>query len=471
MSGKQERHGPDGPLNDLTGKAIVNDGPNKRENRDEPEAEPTVEPDTEPTDEQSAEPDIEQSDETAGPEAAGPEPDAETPDAASISDAILKSMPAADSAPDSDATPKSDPGTDSDLDDFGTDELALRRMLRGAVEELEPSRNALDHLRKAVPARRARRRQAVVGMAAAALFVGMAVPAFVHVANTADSSDARPSIAGHGQDTHGGTGWQKGNEGGKKEAEKPSDKSTSKSDKEKKEDKKKNPRKGSSGTGTGAGTGTGGGDAGEAPGSVSASVPTCGASQLATFAAYVNAPDAEGKVYGKFQISNASQMACTIAGSGSVGVQAMGAADPARVNVVDHTSGDAAYGLPDPSLETTGLLLEPGMRYEVQFAWVPTETCPTTGTPPDPTPTQDPGPGPTGGGTGSGDGGSGAATGGGGDAEQTGTEPQLGSEDGGTADGSVVVSHTPAAGGPTPVATITNACAGTVYRTGVLAAS
>ncbi|MFD5100501.1 ICP22 family protein [Streptomyces albidochromogenes] len=465
MSGKQERHGPDGPLNDLTGKAIVNDGPNKRENHDEPEAEPAVEPDTEPADEQSAEPDTERSDAPADEH--GAEPDTERSDEA-------VGPEAAGSAPDSatsEAPPKPDPGIDADLDDFGTDELALRRMLRGAVEELEPSHNALDHLRKAVPARRARRRQAVVGMAAAALFVGMAVPAFVHVANTADSSDARPSIAGHGQDTHGGTGWQKGNEGGKKEAREPSDKSTSKSDEEKKKDKKKNPRKGSSGTGTGAGTGTGGGDAGEAPGSVSASVPTCGASQLATGAAYANAPDAEGKVYGKFQISNASQMACTIAGSGSVGVQAMGAADPARINVVDHTSGDAAYGLPDPSLETTGLLLEPGMMYEVQFAWVPTETCPTTGTPPDPTPTPDPGPGPSGGGTGSGDGSSGAGTGGGGDTEQTGTEPQLGSEDGGTADGSVVVSHTPAAGGPTPVATIPNACAGTVYRTGVLSAS
>ncbi|NDZ85940.1 hypothetical protein G3I23_10240 [Streptomyces sp. SID10115] len=48
---------------------------------------------------------------------------------------------------------------------------------------------------------------------------------------------------------------------------------------------------------------------------------------------------------------------------------------------------------------------------------------------------------------------------------------QLGRADGGVADGSVVVSLTAEAGAPSAGATITNACAGTVYRTGVLPAS
>ncbi|MFE9395241.1 hypothetical protein [Streptomyces flavidovirens] len=430
MSGKQERHGPDGPLNDLTGKAIVNDGPNEREEGKEPANEPADLPDTEPA-------------------------DAADIDAGSGSDG------------------SGSDGSDSDgpdSDGFGSDELALRRMLRGAVEELEPSQNALDHLRKAVPARRARRRQAIVGMAAAALFVGTAVPAFVHVANSGDAADDRPSIAGHGQHTHGGTGWAKGAEEGKKKTDRPSGKSSPKSEEEKRKDKKKGSKKGSSGTGTGRGSGAGGADT---SGGVPASSPACTASQLAVASAGTLPPDAEGKVYGTFRISNVSEMACVIAGRGTVYAQPMGAADPARINVVDHTSGDAAAGLPDPSLEMTGLLLEPDMAYEVKFAWVPTETCPTTDPSPDPTPPpEDPGPGTTSGGTGPGDNGGGEGAGGNeGEAQPAGTEPQLGTEDGGTADGSVSVSHTSEAGAPTAAVTVPNACAGTIYRTGVLPAS
>ncbi|MGW0559942.1 hypothetical protein ACWDZ4_04750 [Streptomyces sp. NPDC003016] len=419
MSGKQERHGPDGPLNDLTGKATVNDSPNER---DEPG----------------------------------------TDDGLGTSDG-----PAADDAPDTGGGL----GTD---DGLGTgDELALRRMLRGAVEELEPSRDALEHLRKAVPARRARRRQAVVGMAAAALFIGTAVPAFVHVANSDEAADGRPSIAGHGRDTHGGTGWEKGVEGGKgkRVVEKPSEKELSREEKKKQRKKEKDAEKGSSDAGksrrTGGGAGGGGGGGGGAPDSLPAATPTCGASQLAVVSAGTGVPDAEGKVYGTFRVVNVSGMQCTVAGRGSVYAQPMGAADPSRINVVDHTSGDAAAGLPDPSLETTGLLLEPDMAYEVKFAWVPTESCPTTDPSPDPVPS-DPGPdpGPTGGTEDGGAGGTGDGT----ETEKTGMEPQLGTEDGGTADGSVSVSHTPEAGASSAAATISHACAGTIYRTGVLAA-
>ncbi|MBT2487896.1 hypothetical protein J7E96_04985 [Streptomyces sp. ISL-96] len=342
-------------------------------------------------------------------------------------------------------------------------------MLRGAVEELEPSQDALDHLRKAVPARRARRRHTIVGMAAAALFVSTAVPAFVHVANSGDAADARPSIAGHGQEAHGGTGWEKGVKDGKKDAEKPSGKSTSKRDKEKQKDEKKGPGKGSPGTSRDRGTSGGGTGTSD---NVPVSAPTCGASQLSALSAGTTAADAEGKVYGTFRVSNISEMACVVAGSGAVTFQAMGAADPTRINVVDHTSGDAAAGLPDPSMETTGLLLEPDMSYQVKFAWVPTETCPTTSEPsPDPTqPTEPPGTGTTGGSTGTGDGGGAGGGAGGNEGEmEPGMEPQLGTEDGGTADGSVSVSLTPEAGALSATATVPNACAGTIYRTGVLA--
>ena len=55
------------------------------------------------------------------------------------------------------------------------DEVALCRLLRGAVQDLEPADGTLDHLHRAVPARRARRRQGVVGAAAAALLIGTAI--------------------------------------------------------------------------------------------------------------------------------------------------------------------------------------------------------------------------------------------------------------------------------------------------------
>ncbi|MET9515077.1 hypothetical protein [Streptomyces sp. NPDC002994] len=455
MSSKQERHGPDGPLNDLTGKATVNDGPNDERDElgkgDDPGTKPDIEPDAEAGIEREAE--------------AATEPEAE---AATEPEAEAATEPDAEPATEPEATPVIDLGIDDvDAGGVGSDELALRRMLRGAVEELEPSQDALDHLRRAVPARRARRRHTIVGMAAAALFVSTAVPAFVHVANSSDAADANPSIAGHGQEAHGGTGWEKGAKDGKKDADKPSGKSTSKRDKEKQKDKKKGPGKGSPGTSRDRGTGGGGTGTSD---SVPASAPTCGASQLSAYSEGTSA-DAEGKVYGSFRVSNISEMACVVAGSGAVTFQAMGAADPARINVVDHTSGDAAAGLPDPSMETTGLLLEPDMSYQVKFAWVPTETCPTTSEPsPDPTqPTEPPGTGTTDGGTGGADGGAGGGAGGNGGEMQPGTEPQLGTEDGGTADGSVSVSLTPEAGALSATATVPNACAGTIYRTGVLA--
>ncbi|EHN72167.1 hypothetical protein SMCF_8418 [Streptomyces coelicoflavus ZG0656] len=98
----------------------------------------------------------------------------------------------------------------------------------------------------------------------------------------------------------------------------------------------------------------------------------------------------------------------------------------------------------------------------MRFAWVPSETCPTTG-------------GPTGGGTGgpspdpspSGDttasGGNSAAGGG-----EAGPTAQLVTEDG-PAEGSVSVTYSPEGGSGSATATVTNACVGTVYWTGLLA--
>ncbi|MCX4824713.1 hypothetical protein OG883_33630 [Streptomyces sp. NBC_01142] len=326
-------------------------------------------------------------------------------------------------------------------------EAALRRMLQGAVEDLAPSDGALDHLRRAVPARRARKRQALVGMAAAALLIGTAVPAFVHVASSGGSENASPVNAGHGEQAQGGTGDETGVVGGGKGTDNPSagSKDTEKDTDGKKQEPGEEP-------GAGASQGTTGGTA-VPPGTAAATTPVCGAAQLSV-SGQSGAPDAEGKVYGTFRIVNVSQSDCAVSGAGSVGIETLGAADRAKIMVISHTAGDAAGGLPDPSQEAAGpLLLQSNAAYEVKFAWVPSETCPTTGASPDPTPT---------------DGGSSGATSGTGTEAET--QPQLGSEDGGTQDGSVLVSHTPEAGGPAAQTTISNACAGTIYRTGMLQA-
>ncbi|WP_405500633.1 DUF4232 domain-containing protein [Streptomyces niveus] len=331
----------------------------------------------------------------------------------------------------------------------GADELALRRLLHGAVQEIEPSAGALDHLRRAVPARRARKRQAFVGVAAAALLISTAVPAFVHVANTGSSSDDKSFNVGHGEQVHGGTGSDGGPKDPEKDGAGPSD-------------AKDNGQGGSGGkdkpeTSDGGSTGgTSGGDGHDPESSFTSAAATCDASQLVVSAAESGAPQADGTVYGKFRVSNNSGTNCSVSGHGSVGFQATGAADPNKIEVVDHTPGDPASGLPDPSLEATTLVLPPSGAYEVMFAWVPTDTCPKGEPSPDPSPTE---------------GGSGGATNGTGSTPVE-TAPQLGSEEGPVEDGSIDVVHTPEAGSESPATTtIDNACAGTIYRTGVLEAS
>ncbi|MFI9611374.1 hypothetical protein ACIHCM_06725 [Streptomyces sp. NPDC052023] len=344
------------------------------------------------------------------------------------------------------------------LDDQGfegldPDELALRRMLHQAVQDIEPRDGTLDHLRRAVPARRARKRQAAVGMAAAALFVCTAVPALVHVSSST-GPDANPSIAGHGAAAQGGA-----SEGGSTEGTG----STSAGSTGSAEDKGKG---GSEKDDKGAGPTPSSGVVDDStdgvyPSATSAvAAPVCTATQLGSATATTGVPDATGAVYGTFRITNVSTAGCTVGGAGAVTPLAQGAADAARMSVAAHTAGDAAAGLPDPALEVPQLVLEPGAAYEVRFAWVPSETCPTdpggdnggeTGGPsPDPSPTDDPGTTPAGG--------------------DTGTSTQLMTEDG-TKDGSVVVSYTAEAGSPTVSATVPNACVGTIYRTGVLPVS
>ncbi|MFJ8661134.1 hypothetical protein [Streptomyces sp. NPDC093795] len=361
-------------------------------------------------------------------------------------------------------------------DGDGDEELALRRLFQSAVSGLEPSQGSLEHLHRAVPARRARKRQAIVGAAAAAVLIGTAVPAFVHVAASGGVSAAgSPVNAGHGEEAQGGTGAETGIEGGRSATAPASTVSPTQSAAE-----------GSSGKPQRPGPGVTGGGPRQTQGADTGSVPRCDAGQLGVSSAGAGGPDGEGKVYGSFRIANVSGQACVVDGSGVVSFEARGAADPSRISVTRHTSGDGS-GLPDPSQESSSLVLRPSGSYEVKFVWVPSETCPTTGTTPTPTeptepteppttppptdtpptdPTVDPSPSE---GSGAGGTGTGPETGGeAGSGADAGTAPQLLRADG-PADGSVLVSHVAEPGGPAASATIPNACAGTVYRTGVLA--
>ncbi|MGW3663938.1 hypothetical protein [Streptomyces sp. NPDC005141] len=325
-------------------------------------------------------------------------------------------------------------------EDLGSDELALRRLLHQAVEEIEPADGTLDHLRRAVPARRARKRQAVVGMAAAALFIGTAIPAFVHVSNSS-GSNADPSMVGNTAEAQGGASQGKGSDGGKDAG---GSAGTSKG--KGTDDRTKTP--------DGKGTGPGGAATGGADPSASVAAATaCAINQLGGASGVAAGPDSTGAVYGSFTVSNVSTTACTVTGAGTVNVAAQGAADGGKVGVATHVAGDAATGLPDPSTEVASLVLQPGASYLVKFAWVPSETCPTVEPSPDPSPTE------------------GATdTGGTGTESGSATVAQLLVEDG-VQDGSVVVSSTAATGGAAASVNIANACAGTVYRTGILAAS
>ncbi|WP_311576651.1 hypothetical protein [Streptomyces lancefieldiae] len=325
-------------------------------------------------------------------------------------------------------------------------------MLHHAVQDVAPRDGTLDHLRRAVPARRVRKRQAVVGLAAAALFLGTAVPALVHVSNSTGPG-ADPSVAGHASQAHGGTSQGKDPAGGQSGVAGSAGATEGKD----KADPEKKPEDKETGAATGSSPGAG------ASASAAPDITACTAGQLGPAVTSSAAPDSTGVVYGTFSVTNVSSDGCTVVGPGSVVAGPQGAADATKIGTARHTAGDAAAGLPDPSLEAASLTLAPGSAYQVQFAWVPSETCPTTkpggttgggtgGPSPDPTPTDDTSA-------------AGGTTMDGGDA---GTTTQLVAEDA-PADGSVSVTYTPVGGSGSATATVSNACAGTVYWTGVLA--
>ncbi|NXY96962.1 hypothetical protein HYE82_21770 [Streptomyces sp. BR123] len=355
--------------------------------------------------------------------------------------------------------------------DGAGDEQELRTLLHAAVSGLEPSAGALDRLRSAVPARRARKRRAIVGAAAAALLAGTALPTALHlgIAGGEGSVSDHSAMAGHGEEAatgagaggHGhdhsgaghppkqpkGAGAGPGGHGGTTAGSDPTAAGS--------------PSGGGtadpSAGGTGGATGSSGGPM---PPVASPAAPGCSADQLGV-QANARAPEADGKVYGSFTVTNVSARGCSVVGPDTVtaaSVSSSASGGAGGVTVVGHTAGDAAPGLPDPSAEAPSLVLQPYAAYEVRFAWVPSGmSCPAA--------SADPGTKPPAGSTPQeqlpADGTAAAEPAAGGAAEPA------------AATTGVAVSHTPAtavpgAPAPTTRATIPAACGGTLYRTGVI---
>jgi hypothetical protein len=318
-------------------------------------------------------------------------------------------------------------------EELSTEELALRRLLHDAVHDIEPRQDALQHLRRAVPARRTHRRQLLVGTAAACLLALVAVPAVLHVAGTADTENPNPANASSAHDTGGTSGGTdtSGSEsalpagGDKKDGGKPRKPSGT------------SPSTASSSTANPSDT-------------LAATAPLCTSADLGNTTAVTGTAGSSGSVTGYFRVSNISGGPCTVnADSASVTATAQGSADASRISVVDHTAGDGT-GLPDTVANP--LILTAGQSYQVEFTWVPasgTTGCEATSTP-TPTPT------PSASDTSS----SGSTT----DGTTTASTVSSTSDD----SGSILLTHTPEAGGPAVSTTVSDACAGTVYKTGAL---
>jgi hypothetical protein len=327
------------------------------------------------------------------------------------------------------------------------DEEALRALMHDAVRDLQGAPDALDHLRRAIPVRRQRRRQAMVGAAATLVLAAMAIPALVHAAGESGGSAAAPAGVASSQTARPGEDGHARPSGG------PSGQAAT---------------SGPGGTPTQAHPTTGPGGQvtpSATPTETGSPTPDCSSAQLGQGASSADAPDANGRVYGWFRVANVSGTTCTVPSGGLVHAVAQGSADASRIQVVGHTAGDPATSLP---AATDGpVVLKPGEDYEVAFAWVPAVDGPGGCTPPT-TPPASPTPTDTAtssaGGTDAGTGsaaGPGAATGA--DTPQPGSDPTT------PPPGSVALNHTPAAGAPVvdgPV--IQNACAGTVYTTSAI---
>lgn len=331
--------------------------------------------------------------------------------------------------------------------DESPEEAALRDLLREAVRDLRPTSDALDHLRRAVPARRQHRRQALAGSAAAVLLVGTAVPALIHVADTGSHTSAAPATvasthaAQPGEDGRINVWGTTGDTGQSDHPQNNAGQNT------------QPPTAGSVGPSSLT----------TSPGGLPpADAPACASGQLGQGSSNAGSLDAGERAYGWFRVANVSTSSCTVpTGPAKVQLYAVGHADLSQITVVNHTPDDPATELPATSAATP-LVLAPGEHYEVDFVWVPAATGPggclqPSSPPASPSPTDTP--------TGSTPPDPGVASSA--DNPMSANAAPSGTPTG--QPGDLSLRHTPAAGAPVVFGpTLQGACAGTIYTTSAL---
>ena len=359
------------------------------------------------------------------------------------------------------------PGPDPLDHELSPDERQLRELLHHKVGGLQPATGSLEMLRHAVPARRARRRRAYGGVATA-LLLGVLGGALLHaVADSADlaqggpqatqsyalnaNASSQPASGGAGSSAHtvipyqpgaddGGTGGQQQPPGGGSQT-------------------------GTQGATLPAGSRTGstapypssGSAAGSDPGGTP--VAECTEAQLGDSPATVGTADADGTVYGSFQVSNVSQTTCQVTEPGTVGVSAVEGTVASRISIVQHTASDPATLLPVPSASPAPVVLAPGQAYVVDFAWVPAtgadaSSCTVTASPVSTATATS----------------SSAASNTRSAVTEVTPTPSTSPTTGGSTP-TVTLEHIPGAGGAPETVQLGDACAGTVYRTAPLATS
>ncbi|ONK13019.1 DUF4232 domain-containing protein [Streptomyces sp. MP131-18] len=246
------------------------------------------------------------------------------------------------------------------------DEDRLRELLRDVVDGIKPSTDSLDQLRQAVPARRRRKRQLLLGTAASVALLGLGAPIVVTAAaGSGGGSDQARDIRGgtplDGEDRAGGSSDESlGRYAPGSEAPLPGEHAEGGID--------------PSLPGGAGGEGQSDGASPDPEVTMGVTSPTCDRSQLGEVETVLEPPDGQGRIYGLIRLANVSDQPCRVRGNGELAALPLAQGGSADVQIVDRTEGDRATELPAPDESFEELVLPPGEAYQVQFAWVPAET-------------------------------------------------------------------------------------------------
>jgi hypothetical protein len=256
------------------------------------------------------------------------------------------------------------------------DDLAeeVRRRLHEAVAEVRPAPDALDRLRVAVPARRRRRRAAMIGTAGLAAALIVATPMLRTAADSDGSPRSNISRTNSSAAVQNVTdplptpdgGVSAGVPGDLDHSAPPSGQAVTPTG----TGGSVAPTGGQSGTGHSAPPATAPASSAP-PASTPPAPPACQATELFGEDALLGALGPDGLAYGVLQVRSNAAKDCVVAGPGVVVVASPPGNPVVQVSVVQHVRGDVAKSLPEPASSTSGITLKRGQSYEFQFAWQP----------------------------------------------------------------------------------------------------